>query len=151
MKNQRQQKILEIVAKYDIDTQEALIERLEKEGVYATQTTISRDINQLKLVKAVTAAGKYKYIIPNVQTVNNKAVMNSTFTEAVLSVRAAKNIVVLKTLAGMANAVAVCVDALGHDDIVGSVAGDDAILVVTADDDIAVRLEAHLKEAFKVV
>ena len=151
MKNQRQQKILEIVAKYDIDTQEKLIEKLEEEGVYATQTTISRDINQLKLVKAVTSEGKYKYIIPNVQTVNNKAVMNSTFTEAVLSVRAAKNIVVLKTLSGMANAVAVCVDSLGHDDIVGCVAGDDAIIVVTPDDDIARHLERHLKEAFKVV
>ena len=151
MKNQRQQKILEIVAKYDIDTQEALIEKLEQEGVYATQTTISRDINQLKLVKAVTSTGKYKYIVPNVQTVNNKAVMNSTFTEAVLAVRAAKNIVVLKTLSGMANAVAVCVDALGHDDIVGCVAGDDAIIVVTPDDHIAENLERHLKEAFKVV
>ena len=151
MKNQRQQKILEIVAKYDIDTQEALIERLEADGIFATQTTISRDINQLKLVKAVTSDGKYKYIVPNVQTVNNKTVMHSTFTEAVLSVRAAKNIVVLKTLSGMANAVAVCVDALGHDDIVGSVAGDDAIIVVTPDDDVAAALERHLKEAFKVV
>ena len=150
MKNARQQKILEIIDKYDIDTQEALISKLKESGYNVTQTTISRDINQLKLVKAVTATGSYKYIVPDVKRENNKTVMNSALTEAVIKIQAAKNIVVVKTLAGMANAIAVCVDSIDHDLIVGSVAGDDTILVVTGDDETALSMEANLKTAFKV-
>lgn len=150
MKNARQQKILEIIEKYDIDTQEALIAKLKDSGYNVTQTTISRDINQLKLVKAVTSTGSYKYIVPDVKRENNKTVMNSALTEAVIKIQAAKNIVVVKTLAGMANAIAVCVDSIEHNMIVGSVAGDDTILVVTMDDETALAMEANLKAAFKV-
>ncbi|MBQ3016945.1 MAG: arginine repressor [Clostridia bacterium] len=150
MKNARQQKILEIIEKYNIDTQEALIIKLKEAGYIVTQTTISRDINQLKLVKAVTAGGSYKYIVPDVKRENNKTVMNSALTEAVIKIQAAKNIVVVKTLSGMANAIAVCVDSINHDDIVGSVAGDDTIIVVTPDDDIARSMETSLKIAFKL-
>ena len=150
MKNARQQKILEIIDRYDIDTQEALILKLKESGYNVTQTTISRDINQLKLVKAVTAVGTYKYIVPDVRRENNKTVMNSALTEAVIKVQAAKNIVVVKTLSGMANAIAVCVDSIDHDLIVGSVAGDDTILVVTTDEETALTMEANLKNAFKV-
>lgn len=150
MKNARQQKILEIIAKYDIDTQEALISKLKEDGYIVTQTTISRDINQLKLVKAITSDGSYKYIVPDVRRENNKTVMNSALTEAVVKIQAAKNIVVVKTLSGMANAIAVCVDSINHDEIVGSVAGDDTIIVVTQDDDIARSMEVSLKTAFKL-
>ena len=150
MKNARQQKILEIIEKFDIDTQETLIVKLKEAGYIVTQTTISRDINQLKLVKAVTSSGSYKYIVPDVKRENNKTVMNSALTEAVIKIQAAKNIVVVKTLAGMANAIAVCVDSINHDDIVGSVAGDDTIIVVTPDDDIARTMETSLKIAFKL-
>ena len=150
MKNARQQKILEIIEKYDIDTQEALILKLKEEGFFATQTTVSRDINQLKLVKAVTADGSYKYIIPSIRRKNNVPVMNSVITDAVCSVEAAGNIVVVKTHSGMANAVAVCVDALNHNDIVGSVAGDDTILLVVRSSEISVMMEARLKEVFGV-
>ena len=150
MKNVRQQKILEIIEKYDIDTQEALIARLKEEGFFATQTTVSRDINQLKLVKAVTADGSYKYIIPSIRKDNNVPVMNSVITDAVCSVEAAGNIVVVKTHSGMANAVAVCVDALNHNDIVGSVAGDDTILLVVKTAEIASTMEIRLKEVFGV-
>lgn len=150
MKSLRQQKILEIIEKNDIDTQEALIEKLKDEGYNVTQTTISRDINQLKLVKAVTAAGSYKYIVPDVKRENNRTVMNSALTDAVTRIEAAKNIVVVKTLSGMANAIAVCVDSLNHNEIVGSVAGDDTIIIVTKDDDVAETMTANLKTAFKL-
>ena len=150
MKSLRQQKILEIIEKNDIDTQEALIEKLKDEGYNVTQTTISRDINQLKLVKAVTAAGSYKYIVPDVKRENNRTVMNSALTDAVTRIEAAKNIVVVKTLSGMANAIAVCVDSLNHNEIVGSVAGDDTIVIVTKDDDVAETMTANLKTAFKL-
>ena len=150
MKNARQKKILELIEKYDIDTQETLIERLDEVGISVTQTTISRDIRELKLVKGMTGKGTYKYIVPDVRRENNKTVMNSALTEAVIKVQAAKNIVVVKTLSGMANAIAVCVDSINHDLIVGSVAGDDTILVVTTDDETALSLEQSLKSAFKV-
>ena len=150
MKSARQQKILEIIAKYDIDTQDALIKKLEEQGFEVTQTTVSRDINQLKLVKAVTANGSYKYIIPSVDKDNSKAVINSALVDAVSDIIAAKNIVVVKTLAGMANAIAVCVDSLAHESIVGSVAGDDTIIIVTHDDDIALSMVTDLKTAFGI-
>lgn len=150
MKSARQQKILEIIAKYDIDTQDALIKKLEEQGFEVTQTTVSRDINQLKLVKAVTSNGSYKYIIPNVDKDNSKAAINSALVDAVLDIIAAKNIVVVKTLAGMANAIAVCVDSLAHESIVGSVAGDDTIIIVTHDDDIALSMVTDLKTAFGI-
>ena len=149
MKSLRQQKILEIIDKYDIDTQEALIEKLKDDGYNVTQTTISRDINQLKLVKAVTSEGTYKYIAPDVKRENNRTVMNSALTDAVIKIEAAKNIVVVKTLSGMANAIAVCVDSLNHNEIVGSVAGDDTIIIVTKDDTIAEAMAVNLKAAFK--
>lgn len=150
MKNSRQQKILELIEKYDIDTQESLIARLKDEGFYATQTTVSRDINQLKLVKAVTSKGNYKYIVPAVKKENNIPVMNSAITDAVLKIEAAGNMVVIKTLSGMANAVAVCVDSLNHNDIVGSVAGDDTILLVVKTFDVALAVEKKLKNAFGI-
>ena len=150
MKNARQKKILELIERYSIDTQEALIARLKSEGYDATQTTISRDINQLKLVKAVTSDGSYKYIKPDVRREDNRTVMSSALTNAVVKIESAKNIVVIKTLSGMANALAVCVDSLDHDHIVGSVAGDDTIIIVTKDDEIAEGMQDNLKSIFKI-
>jgi transcriptional regulator of arginine metabolism len=150
MKSLRQQKILEIIENNDIDTQEALIAKLAEAGYNVTQTTISRDINQLKLVKAVTADGSYKYIVPDVKRENNKTVMNSALTDAVIKIEAAKNIVVVKTFPGMANALAVCIDTLEHPHIVGSVAGDDTILLVVKDDETAKNLEEKLITVFGV-
>ena len=149
MKNLRQKKILELIEQYDIDTREALITKLKESGFSVTQTTVSRDINQMKLIKAVTASGSYKYVTPDVRRENNKAVMNATLTEAVIKIEAAQNIVVVKTLSGMANAIAVCVDSFNHDNIVGSVAGDDTIIIVTKTAEIAEKMENNLKEAFK--
>lgn len=150
MKNARQQKILEIIAKYDIDTQDALIKKLADEGYTVTQTTASRDIRQLNLIKGVTANGTYKYIAPGVvMGRESKApVLNSAITDAVIRVEAAGHIVVVRTFSGMANAIAVCFDSLHRDDIVGSVAGDDTILLVVKTSEGALRLEAELREIF---
>ena len=150
MKNTRQQKILELIEAYDIDTQEMMIERLREAGINATQTTISRDIRELKLVKGLTAGGTYKYILPGVSKENNLPVLNSALTESVLSIEAAGNIVVVKTFPGMANALAVCVDSLEHQLIVGSVAGDDTILLVVRSEQIAKEFESKLKEIFGI-
>lgn len=150
MKNGRQQKILELIEKYDIDTQETLIKKLSENGYNVTQTTISRDIRQLNLVKGVTAKGSYKYIVPTAAVKDNSVpILNSAITDSVTKIQAAGNIVVVKTYPGMANALAVCIDSLHHDDIVGSVAGDDTILLVVKDADSAAELEEELKDTFR--
>lgn len=150
MKNARQQKILEIIAKYDIDTQDTLIKKLAEEGYEVTQTTASRDIRQLNLIKGVTANGTYKYIAPGavVRGESKAPVLNSAITDAVIRVEAAGHIVVVRTYSGMANAIAVCFDSLHRDDIVGSVAGDDTILLVVKTSEGALRLESDLRELF---
>lgn len=150
MKNARQQKILELIEKYDIDTQETLIARLEEVGFATTQTTISRDIKQLKLVKGMTSNGTYKYIVPEVKNSGGTPILNSALTESVIKIEAAENIVVVKTLSGMANAVAVCIDSLNEASIVGSVAGDDTILIVVKTSELAKRLESELKVIFSL-
>ena len=148
MKNSRQQKILELIELYDIDTQETLISKLAEVGFSATQTTISRDIKQLKLVKGMTGKGTYKYVIPTAKKDNTAPVLNSAITESVVKIESAENIVVIKTLSGMANAVAVCIDSLEITEIIGSVAGDDTILLVVKTSELAAQLEARLVEIF---
>ena len=146
MKNARQQKILELIKKYDIDTQDTLIKKLAEEGYSVTQTTASRDIRQLNLIKGIAANGTYKYIAPGTAygTEKRAPVINSAITDAVVRV-------VVKTYAGMANAIAVCIDSLQHDDIVGSVAGDDTMLLVVKTSDGARSLERELREIFGLV
>lgn len=148
MKNIRQQKILELIEKYDIDTQETLILKLKELGFNVTQTTVSRDIRQLNIVKSVSSKGTYKYVAPGIRKDEGIPVLNSAITDSVVKISAAGNIVVIKTFAGMANAIAVCVDSLYHESIIGSVAGDDTILLVSADNDAASELAAELRKNF---
>lgn len=150
MKNARQQKILELIDTYDIDTQEMMIDKLREAGIRATQTTISRDIRELKLIKGMTGKGTYKYILPGVKKESNIPVLNSVLTDSVTRIEAAGNIVVIKTYPGMANALAVCVDSFEKPHIVGSVAGDDTILLVVRTDDVAREVAKELKEVFSV-
>ncbi len=150
MKNTRQQKILELIEKYDIDTQEIMIEKLREAGINATQTTISRDIRELKLVKGISASGVYKYILPSLKKENGAPVLNSALTESVTEIEAAGNIVVVKTYPGMANALAVCVDSLQKPHIIGSVAGDDTILLVVKNVEVAIEVARELRAAFGV-
>ena len=149
MKNTRQQKILELIEIYDIDTQEMMIDKLNEIGINATQTTISRDIRELNLVKGMSERGNYKYILPGVKKDRNTPVLNSVLTESVVGIEAAGNIVVVKTYPGMANALAVCVDSLEKPHIVGSVAGDDTIIIVSRDEQSSAEISAKLKELMK--
>lgn len=150
MKNSRQSKILELIEKYDIDTQETLIDRLAEAGYATTQTTISRDIKQLKLVKGMTSKGTYKYIVPEIKNNGTAPILNSALTESVIKIEAAENIVVVKTFSGMANALGVCIDSLNDASIVGSVAGDDTILIVVKSSELALKLEGELKKVFSL-
>lgn len=145
MKNIRHQKILEIIRNYDIDTQQALIEKLKEAGLSVTQTTVSRDINQLKIIKVIKPDGTYRYARPT-DTKNHGATINTAISAAITSVDAANNIVVVKTFPGMANAVGVLVDSIEHDEVLGSVAGDDTVLLVLRTDVAASNFEERLRK-----
>lgn len=132
MKNKRQQKILELIERYQIDTQEDLIRRLSEAGFVATQATISRDIRELKLVKTTTADGIYKYTHPTRRnSVTPK--FNSALAGSVTKIACAGNIVVVHSYPGMAQPIASCIDAIGHPDVLGCVGGDDTVIVVIRD------------------
>ena len=148
MKNLRQKKILDLIEKYDIDTQDTLIQRLSEEGICATQTTLSRDIRELHLVKILTPRGNYKYSVAGSK--KEAPVINSSLTKSVTKIASAKNIVVIKTFPGMANAIAVFVDSLEQKNIIGTVAGDDTILLVVDEDDTAKAVVAHLNQVFDI-
>ena len=150
MKNARQKKILELISKYAIDTQETLIGKLREEGYKVTQTTVSRDINQLKLVKGITPDGTYKYVSSQPTGENGVPVLSSILTESVVSVVGAQNLIVIRTFSGMANALAVCVDSMGIKEILGSVAGDDTILLILPDSRAAAEVAEKLKVAFGI-
>ena len=132
MKNKRQQKILELIERYQIDTQEDLIRRLAEAGFVATQATISRDIRELKLVKTTTAEGIYKYTHPTRRT-SVAPKFNSALAGSVTKIAAAGNIVVVHSYPGMAQPIASCIDAIGHPDVLGCVGGDDTVIVVISD------------------
>ena len=134
MKNNRQSMILDIIAKEHIETQEQLLELLRQRGVASTQATISRDIKQLHLVKEPTGQGRYRYAVSVQKTKLNFAdKLRTIFLESVVSVEAAQNIVVLKTIEGMAQGAAFALDNMGDTDIVGTLAGDDTIFLVFHD------------------
>lgn len=128
MKSKRHAKILEIIAKYNIETQEELSERLEEEGFHVTQATVSRDIRELKLTKVAGKAGRQKYVTLNEHPVDMSEKYIRVFKDGFVSMDMAQNILVIKTVSGMAMAVAAALDAMDCHEIVGSIAGDDTIM-----------------------
>ncbi len=148
MKRTRQNKILELIEKYEIDTQTTLQERLKEAGFDVTQTTVSRDIKEMKLVKGLTERGTYKYVLPNLRKEPPTPVLNSTLAAAITRIEISDNIIILRTLPGMANALASCVDGLSLPEILGSVAGDDTILFVARAGE-AEHIREKLYDVFK--
>ena len=134
MKSKRQEQILALIQDHDIETQEQLLQRLNDLGIRSTQATISRDIKQLHLVKEPTGQGNYRYAASEQKTKLNFAdKLRTIFRESVVSVETAQNIVVLKTIEGMAQGAAFALDNMGDTDIVGTLAGDDTIFLVFHD------------------
>ncbi len=146
MKTKRQNLILDIVENEQIETQEELIDKLRRRGLEVTQATISRDIREMKLAKVMCETGSYKYIVPKTTTNDGHHVYNRALTASIKMVDHAMNIVVVHTYPGMANAVAAGIDVIRTEEILGSVAGDDTIIVVTKDVDCAVSVEKRLKK-----
>ena len=131
MKFKRQAAILDIITSNEIKTQEELSAHLRDRGYNATQATISRDIKELRLIKVASHSGGYQYSTPDQSsTATHMTRLKNIFRECVVKVDRAQNLVVLKTLVGMANAAAAAIDAMKMRDIVGTLAGDDNILVI---------------------
>ena len=132
MKSERQSEILRIIAEQDIETQEQMLESLRACGILATQATISRDIKELNLVKQPTGAGTYKYVVAqNKQPHHNFAGrLRNIFKEGVTSFDVAQNIVVVKTMPGLASAAGAALDGMDIDGFVGSLAGDDTVIII---------------------
>ena len=131
MKFKRQAAILDIITSNEIKTQVELSAHLRDRGYNATQATISRDIKELRLIKVASHSGGYQYSTPDQSsTATHMTRLKNIFRECVVKVDRAQNLVVLKTLVGMANAAAAAIDAMKIRDIVGTLAGDDNILVI---------------------
>lgn len=127
MKVGRQSKIIELITKHEIETQEELAQRLLEAGYHVTQATISRDIRELKLTKVATEQGRQKYIALNNKETEFTEKYVRVLKDGFLSMDQAQNIMVVKTVSGMAMAVAAALDALHFDGMVGCIAGDDTI------------------------
>ena len=136
MRTDRHKKILELINNNNIGTQEELADALNKAGYNVTQATVSRDIRELKLTKIPTSIGKQKYAVIGDSGEAMAQKYERGLRDAFISGDMAQNILVIKTVAGMANAVCAAIDAMNMKEIVGSVAGDDTIMcaVRTVDD-----------------
>ena len=134
MKTRRHAKILELIKEHDIDTQDELLRHLREEGFDVTQATVSRDIKELRLVKTLSRSGKYKYSTGSETTNDMSAKFYSLFSDSVLSVEAAMNMLVVKCMTGMAQAVCASLDAMRWPGFVGTLAGDDTIFIVCRSD-----------------
>ncbi len=148
MKNKRQEAILDIIENYDVQRQEDLINLLVERGFPVTQATVSRDIRELKLMKGTGKNGVHKYTAPSPKEPMVPKFGN-TLTESIVRVDSAENLIVVKTFPGMAQAVASCIDTFHFHEIIGCVAGDDAILVVVGDKAGALRIRDRLREIAK--
>ena len=129
MKKNRHKKIIEIIEKYDVETQEELAGRLRDEGFAVTQATVSRDIRELKLTKVPTAGGKQKYAILKQDDGHMGDKYIRVLRDGFVTIDMAQNILVMKTVSGMAMAVAAALDAMKFKEIVGCIAGDDTIFL----------------------
>lgn len=130
MKTTRHNKILEVINKYPITTQEELIDHLRADGYEVTQSTISRDIKQLRLTKTLLPDGKYRYQASPIAEKGAKNNFRTIFSSSVISAEVAMNIVVVKTFSGMAQAACAALDMMSFEQIVGTLAGEDTIMVV---------------------
>ena len=147
MKNERQEKILAIIAASAIETQEQLIDSLRKEGISCTQATISRDIKQLRIIKDLGPDGVYRYsTTPKPVEHTFSAKLNLIFRQCITSVDYAQNMIVIKTMPGLANGAAAAIDKLNIPEMLGTLAGDDTCFVVLKDTQSAASLCAEIRE-----
>ena len=149
MKSERQNRILELVKKYEIETQEEMMERLRSEGFAVTQATVSRDLKELKLAKTLTGRGTYKYCVSHGRVHAGNLHLGNAMADSVLHIEHSMNNVVIKTYPGLAQAVASAIDSMNLEGFLGCVAGDDTIIIITRDEESSAELSRTLTELMK--
>ncbi len=150
MKSKRQEEILRIIEEVDVETQDQLLEQLRLRGVTSTQATISRDIKELHLIKELTGYGTYKYVVSERKTsLNFAGRLRTIFKEGVTSFDMAQNIVVVKTMPGLASAACAAVDGMEIPDLVGSLAGDDTALLIMRTNEAAAEFCNEIHKMLK--
>ncbi|MDD6638593.1 MAG: arginine repressor [Lachnospiraceae bacterium] len=146
MKTKRQTKILELIQKHDIETQEELSAYLTREGFQVTQATVSRDIRELKLTKIAMDNGRQRYAVLSDADTGMAEKLVRVLREGFVSMDYAGNILVIKTVSGMASAVGAAVDAIKLSEIIGSIAGDDTLMCVIRTEEDAVNIMNKLRK-----
>jgi transcriptional regulator of arginine metabolism len=135
MKNARQTAILSIIEQYDVETQEELAGRLKEMGIVVTQATVSRDIKELRLLKVLSSTGRYKYATVEYAERGMNERFIRILTESVLTIDSANNIIVIRTLAASANAAGEAIDSMKWPEVLGTIAGDNTLLVIVRSND----------------
>ena len=137
---------MEIISTRNVETQEQLLEALKQEGFNGTQATISRDIKELRIVKELTNLGSYRYTASNGEITGSfSARLNTIFRECVIGYDYAQNIIVIRTLPGLGSAAGAAIDAMNMSAVVGSLAGDDTVMVVMRDNNTAAAFCGEIK------
>ena len=146
MKTQRQAKIMEIISNQDVETQEQLLEALRAAGFNSTQATISRDIKELRIIKELTNFGTYRYSTATKEVSGSfSSRLNTIFRECVTDFDYAQNLMVIKTIPGLASAAGSAIDAMNMSVVIGTLAGDDTVLVVMRDTNAAAAFYGEIK------
>ena len=145
MKTKRQRKIIELITNYDIETQEELAAKLVENGFNVTQATISRDIRELNLTKIATKGGKQKYAVQSSSDIVSNSKYMRVLNDGIITMDTAGNILVVKTVSGMAMAVAAALDAVQIKEILGCIAGDDTIMCVVKHAEETDRVKEHIE------
>ncbi len=149
MKNARQTAILSIIEQNDIETQEELAGKLKEMGIVVTQATVSRDIKELRLLKVLSGSGGYKYATADKAEHGLSERFVRMFKDSVLSINFACNIVVIKTLAGSANVAAEAIDSMHLPEILGTMAGDNTVLVIVKNETEAAQTVNRFRDMLK--
>jgi transcriptional regulator of arginine metabolism len=146
MKIERHTKIVELISKYDIETQEELADKLNQAGFNVTQATVSRDIRELKLTKVSTDGNRQKYVVLQTQEGWMSEKYIRVLQDGFLNMTKASNILVIKTVSGMAMAVAAALDAMQFKEVLGCIAGDDTIFCATRSDEETLSLMEKMRK-----
>ena len=145
MKSKRQNEIIELISSQDIETQEELAAELRVRGYQVTQATVSRDIRELRLIKAASKSGGYKYAQPVRHEVAVSERLARILADSLVHVETASNLVVVRTLSGSANVAAEALDNLGWPEILGTIAGDNTIFIVARNETTTAEITARIR------
>lgn len=149
MKTVRQVAILDIIEKQEIETQEELVSSLNARGIRVTQATVSRDIKELRLLKVLTPSGKYKYATGDQADNNLTDRFIRMLAESLLSVSSANNLIVVKTLSGSANVAAEALDSMHWPEVLGTLAGDNTVLLIIRSNEETITVTSRIREMMK--